>query len=388
MKQWCWVWVCYSTAHRNVSFPQFKSELKEKTEPTLKWKIKKDCNPWILTWYRQRLQPLGWLWLVHWSVLQWGHPYSAHRWLNSSPEGQNWRSVMSTQVTLLKFGGRKKRNQKSRHYVHIKSDPTARSHPGGVWGFSLNTKTLHTQTRGWIWAWCGHNSSAHTRPHVLLPCITHSTSARWLRLFHVVSTADENVCFFVSSKSSSNLSHVREKWRERGRACVWPKQLPTLCVKNTPPPFQTLTGHQWGHVFSNMTADSCIQIIFALLYLFHSATHAAVKLSVCCFHTCTNHRPNIWFDVAARLLGTKRKRSTTQLPDKVFAVVTLLPPCHMYSRQTATPTHLPHQLIFDRAIGKGVTCAHKRSTTRLSNLDTWLNVSSAEPQVPLLVFQQ
>lgn len=33
---------------------------------------------------------------------------------------------------------------------------------GSIWGFSLNTKTLHTQTRGWIWAWCGHNSSAHT----------------------------------------------------------------------------------------------------------------------------------------------------------------------------------------------------------------------------------
>lgn len=41
---------------------------------------------------------------------------------------------MSTEVTLLKFGGTKKRNQKSRHYVHIQSDPAAGSHPGGVWG--------------------------------------------------------------------------------------------------------------------------------------------------------------------------------------------------------------------------------------------------------------
>lgn len=99
----------------------------------------------------------------------------------------------------------------------------------------------------------------HGRVHMFCCHASHSsTSAWWLNLFHVVSTADENVCFFLSLKSSSKLSHVREKWRGRGRACSLTEapQLPALCVKNTPPPLQTLTGHQWGRVFSNMTADS------------------------------------------------------------------------------------------------------------------------------------
>lgn len=39
----------------------------------------------VLTWYHQPLPPLRWLWLVRWSVLQWGRLYSAPRWLNSSP---------------------------------------------------------------------------------------------------------------------------------------------------------------------------------------------------------------------------------------------------------------------------------------------------------------
>lgn len=189
-------------------------------------------------------------------------------------------------------------------------------------------------------------------------------------------------------------------------------QLPTPGVKNTPPPFQTLTGHQWGHVFSNMTAlvytnNLCFVYYKQYLYLFHSTTHAAVKLSV--FQPQQQHvLPHLQKSQTIHLISTcecldaqmsahicwaprEHQRSTTLLPDEVFDAMTLLPHglCHMYWRQTATSRqhiYLTTCSSWYLIMGNCKRCNLYTQTinnTRLSNLDTWLNVSPAEP---LLVF--